>query len=416
MATVLTQQEIDQLLTAITVGNSLDPDDFKPVYEGCKKIKIYDFKRPDKFTREQIRTVSIIHETFSRELTNMFSSLLKSTCHIHLASVDQLTYEEFVRSVPTPTTLFPIEMKSLGKAIAEIDPAITFSIIDCMFGGDGECLKAQHELTNIEKISMKTPINIIIDALKKMWSDIILTEINLISIDTTPQIIQLTYPTEMGVLVTCEIKNNDVEGMINIFYPSLTLEPILDKLNAKNWYGRYCDKKLSIKNILPTFNKIELDLKALLFRKEISIGELKNVSIGDVFIFNKETKYLIAGNTRILFDFNTRYSEEGNKDLFIVIKLYNKINIMEKDYMDEKHNIDKIGINLDDVNVQLSVELGRKKMLVKDILQLGEGSIVELDALAGDPVSIFANNVLIGRGETVVVDENFAVRLTEILS
>ena len=111
MTEVLSQDEIDQLLTAINTGDS-DTEDFRSVND-TRKIKIYDFKRPDKFSKEHIRTVSMMHETFARLTTTSLSAQLRSMAHVHVATVEQLTYEEFIRSIPTPTTLAVINMDPL---------------------------------------------------------------------------------------------------------------------------------------------------------------------------------------------------------------------------------------------------------------------------------------------------------------
>ena len=149
MTEVLSQDEIDQLLTAISSGEVSTEEPITQVDQ--RKIKIYDFKRPDKFSKDQIRTVSIMHETFARQTTTALSSQLRSLAHVHVASVDQLTYEEFIRSIPNPTTIAVINMDPLkGSAILEIDPAITFAIIDRLFGGQGEGAKFTRELTDIE--------------------------------------------------------------------------------------------------------------------------------------------------------------------------------------------------------------------------------------------------------------------------
>ena len=154
MTEVLSQEEIDQLLTAINAGDT-EPEDIRPAAD-TRKIKIYDFKRPDKFSKEQIRTISMMHDAFARLTTTVLSAQLRSMIHVHVASVDQLTYEEFIRSIPTPTTLAIINMDPLkGNAILEIDPAVTFSIIDRLFGGTGEGTKSQHELTDIETSVME---------------------------------------------------------------------------------------------------------------------------------------------------------------------------------------------------------------------------------------------------------------------
>src|SRR5512137_1128290 len=149
MTEVLSQDEIDQLLTAINAGET-EIESIKPTAD-TRKIKIYDFKRPDKFSKEQIRTVQNMHETFARLTTTTLSAQMRALVNVHVASVDQLTYEEFIRSIPNPTTLAIINMEPLkGSAVLEIDPSITFAVIDKLFGGKGEGdTKLQRELTEI---------------------------------------------------------------------------------------------------------------------------------------------------------------------------------------------------------------------------------------------------------------------------
>ena len=153
MSDVLSQNEIDQLLTAISSGDV--PATEEDAISDQRKIKIYDFKRPDKFSKDQIRTVSIMHETFARLTTTSLSAQLRTLINVRVASVDQLTYEEFIRSIPNPTTLAVIDMDPLnGSAILEIDPAITFSVIDRLFGGQGEPAKLTWDLSEIEQSVM----------------------------------------------------------------------------------------------------------------------------------------------------------------------------------------------------------------------------------------------------------------------
>ena len=157
MTEVLSQDEIDQLLTAISSGDT-DTEDFRAVND-TRKIKIYDFKRPDKFSKEQMRTVQMMHETFARLTTTSLSAQLRSMAHVHVATVEQLTYEEFIRSIPTPTTLAIINMDPLrASALLEIDPSVTFSIIDRLFGGKGQGSKVQRELTQCFKRSLGSPL------------------------------------------------------------------------------------------------------------------------------------------------------------------------------------------------------------------------------------------------------------------
>lgn len=236
MNEVLSQDEIDQLLTAISTGD-IETEEVTQATDQ-RKIKIYDFKRPDKFSKEQIRTVSIMHETFARLTTTALSAQLRSLVHVHVASVDQLTYEEFIRSIPNPTTLGIINMDPLkGSAVLEIDPSITFSIIDRQFGGQGEGAKITRDLSDIETAVMEGIIVRILGNLREAWSQVIDLRPRLGQIETNPQFAQIVPPNEMVVLVTLETKVGEVEGMINFCIPYLTIEPIISKLSAQYMYS-----------------------------------------------------------------------------------------------------------------------------------------------------------------------------------
>ena len=236
MTEVLSQDEIDQLLSAISSGE-VEPQEVQQATDQ-KKIKIYDFKRPDKFSKDHIRTISIMHESFSRLTTTSLSAQLRSLVQVHVASVDQLTYEEFIRSIPNPTTLAVINMDPLkGSAILEIDPAVTYSIIDRLFGGQGEGTKFSRELTEIEQSVMENIIVRVLGNMREAWSAVIDLRPRLGNMETNPQFAQIVPPTEMVVLVTLETKVGEVEGMMNFCIPYLTIEPIISKLSAQYWYS-----------------------------------------------------------------------------------------------------------------------------------------------------------------------------------
>jgi flagellar motor switch protein FliM len=306
MTEVLSQDEIDQLLSAINAGET-ESEDFKPAAD-TRKIKIYDFKRPDKFSKEQIRTISIMHETFARLTTNALSANLRSMVHVHVASVDQLTYEEFIRSIPTPTTLAVINMDPLkGNAILEIDPAITFSIIERLFGGTGESTKSQHELTDIEAAVMEGMIVRILGNMREAWAQVIDLRPRLGQIETNPQFAQIVPPTDMVVLVTLETKVGEVEGMMNFCIPYLTIEPIIGKLSAQFWYSsarraatnenlNTLKEKLSTVDvaIVAEIGRINIPIKDVLSLRVGDVVRLYNVRVGDTFSLNigNKKKYL----------------------------------------------------------------------------------------------------------------------------
>ncbi len=302
MNEVLSQDEIDQLLMAISTGET-ETEDFKPVND-TRKIKIYDFKRPDKFSKEQIRTVSIMHETFARLTTTALSAQLRSMAHVHVASVDQLTYEEFIRSIPTPTTLAVINMDPLkGNAILEIDPSITFSIIDRLFGGQGQASKVQRDLTDIEQSVMETIIVRILANMREAWTQVIDLRPRLGQIETNPQFAQIVPPSEMVVLVTLETKIGEEEGMMNFCIPYITIEPIISKLSSQFWFSsvrrssttQYLnvlkDKLSSVDmDVVAEIGSINVPIRDVLNLKQGDVVRLANVRVGDPLTINVGNK------------------------------------------------------------------------------------------------------------------------------
>lgn len=334
MNEVLSQDEIDQLLTAISTGD-IETEEVTQAADQ-RKIKIYDFKRPDKFSKDQIRTVSIMHETFARLTTTALSAQLRSLVHVHVASVDQLTYEEFIRSIPNPTTLGIINMDPLkGSAVLEIDPAITYSIIDRQFGGQGEGSKISRDLSDIEQAVMEGIIVRILGNLREAWSQVIDLRPRLGQIETNPQFAQIVPPTEMVILVTLETKVGEVEGMMNFCIPYLTIEPIISKLSAQYMYssvrsGATTENLNILKDRLAA---IAIPIKAEIGVMELTMRDVLSLTPGDL---------IRLPNTRIADEMVLKV---GNKEKFmckpgvvgkkVAVQVTTKLEDIEKDEFEE---------------------------------------------------------------------------------
>ncbi len=334
MNEVLSQDEIDQLLTAISTGE-IETETVSQTQEK-RKIKIYDFKRPDKFSKEQIRTVSIMHETFARLTTTALSAQLRSLVHVHVASVDQLTYEEFIRSIPNPTTLGLINMDPLkGSAILEIDPAITFSIIDRLFGGQGESTKVTRDLSDIEQSVMENIIVRILGNLREAWSQVIDLRPRLGQIETNPQFAQIVPPNEMVVLVTLETKVGEVEGMMNFCIPYLTIEPIISKLSAQYMYSsvRSGSTTENLNILKERLSSIEVTVIAEIGNMNLTVRDVLSLQKGDVIrlpnVRINDPMVLKVGNRD---KFLCRPGVVGNK---IAVQITKKLEEMSKGEIEE---------------------------------------------------------------------------------
>ena len=335
MNEVLSQDEIDQLLTAISSGDT-DTDDYKPV-NSAKKIKMYDFKRPDKFSKEQLRTVSIMHETFARLTTTSLSAQLRSFVTVHVASVEQITYEEFIRSIPNPTTLAVINMDPLkGNAVLEIDPAITFCMIDRLFGGRGLTSgNKNRDLTDIEQEVMEGVIVRILANIREAWTQVIDLRPRFAQIETNPQFAQIVPPTEMVVLITLETKAGEEEGMMNFCIPYLVLEPIVSKLSSQYWFSSV--RKNSTTQYLGTIKQqltsVDMDVVADFGSINLPIRDVLSLRVGDVIRLSNikvgDPLSLSVGNEKKF------YCQPGVVGKKMAVQITGKVENVESDEFEE---------------------------------------------------------------------------------
>ena len=290
MTDILSQDEIDQLLSAISSGE-IQAEEFAQQAEQ-KKVKIYDFKRPDKFSKDQIRTVQMMHETFARLTTTALSAKLRAMVAVHVTSVDQLTYEEFIRSIPNPTTLALINMDPLkGSSILEIDPTITFTVIDRLFGGAGEHYKLSRELTDIELSVIEGVVVQVLGNLREAWSTVIDLRPRLGTIETNPQFAQIVPPNEMVMLITLETKIGENEGMMNLCIPYITIEPIIQKLSAQYWFSsiRRGESELNKSIIQGRLDQVEIEVAVEIGSTELPFSDIMSLQKGQIIKLSNTT-------------------------------------------------------------------------------------------------------------------------------
>ncbi|WP_333594681.1 flagellar motor switch protein FliM [Anaerospora hongkongensis] len=281
---VLSQAEIDDLLSALSTG-VVSAEEIRSEQKQ-KKIKIYDFKRPDKFSKDQIRTLYMLHENFARLLNTYLSAHLRTLIHINVATVDQLTYEEFIRSLPNPSVINVFQMRPLkGNAILEINPNIVFSIIDRLFGGPGLPPAKPRPLTDIEEAITRRVINKALESLQEAWKQVVAIEPRADVIETNPQFTQIVPPNDMVVIITLQTKIGQAEGLINICIPYLVLEPIMSKLTTTFWVASSIAKQSSQENVAALQRKLErapIPVIVEMGRVTVTVQELLELAVGDV--------------------------------------------------------------------------------------------------------------------------------------
>jgi flagellar motor switch protein FliM len=281
---VLSQTEIDELLSALSTG-VVTAEEIK-TEQKQRKIKTYDFKRPDKFSKDQIRTIYMLHENFARLINTYLSAHLRTLIHIDVASVDQLTYEEFIRSMPNPSVISIFQMRPLkGNAILEMNPNIVLAIIDRLFGGPGLPPAKPRSLTDIEEAIIRRVINKCMESMQEAWKQVVTIEPRMEALETNPQFTQIVPPNDMVVLITLQAKIGQAEGLMNICIPYLVLEPIMSKLTTSFWVSASAAKQASPESISVLQRKLEKTMIPAIVelgRATVTVHELLDLGVGDV--------------------------------------------------------------------------------------------------------------------------------------
>lgn len=292
MSDVMSQNDIDNLLAQLSTGEI----DVKGIEEEKqeKKIRKYDFSRPDKFAKDQLRTLEMIHENYARLLNNFLSGYLRSFTEVTVLSVESLVYSEFSNSLSNPAIIGIVDFAPLeGQLVVDISPEIAFTMIERVLGGSvsSSGKKESRSLTEIELSLIKSMMTKFVNLLRDPWGNIIELNPKLGAVETNSQFVQIVSPNESIALITFAVKVSEVEGLINFALPHYCLEPILPNLSSRMWFTSIGKKTMSEEEKDRVEKRITgsaLGIKAVVGRTSITVAEFLGLSVGDVVILDRK--------------------------------------------------------------------------------------------------------------------------------
>ncbi len=297
---VLSQVEVESLLSQMaTTGEAAPPPppvpELKagtPLPKPREKVTPYDFKRPERVGKEQMRALQTLHEGFGRNFAAGLSAMLRSMVEVKLTSVDQLTYSEFVFSLENPTCFNLLRADPLeGNLILDINPSILYPIIDRLLGGgrEGSPL-ARRPLTEIEMRLVSRLTGLFLSELHRAWENVLDLDLEVVRVESNPQLAQIVPPNEVVVLISFELALGDVRGMMNLCIPYNAIERISGKLSANSWvtYGRKTTTPEMMESIGQTLRGSLVGINVRLATTRITTGELLGLRVGDIITTNKD--------------------------------------------------------------------------------------------------------------------------------
>ena len=324
MGEVLSQAEIDALLNALSDG-SVDEEAIK--ISSPQKVRVYDFKRPNKFSKAHLNSLLNIHENFCRSLATYLAGNLHIAVEAKVLSTEQVTYDEFTRSLPYPTILGIFQMSPLeGNALLEMSPSLTFLMIERLLGGHGLENSKNRDLTEIERKIIHSRLGKMVQLIGDSWAEILEMDSQLVDMETNPQFTQIVAPNEMVVVVTMEVKVAESRGIINICLPYIVMKPILEKLNNLLLFSSEA-KCISEEEKALIKQKIEwakVPIKVLMGNTKITVQDLLHLECGDVIPLEKGIKEPLAVYVGDYIKFKGKPGLYGNKMAVQITEIISK--------------------------------------------------------------------------------------------
>ncbi len=281
---VLSQDEIDNVFKKVR-----DPH---PEDDPAKKAVAYDFRRPDRIAKDQLRSIHLLHENFARSLASSLSAYLRAYVAVNLVSVEQLSFMEFTQCLPSPTSMIALGMKPFdGNAVLEMNPSLVFPLIEMLLGGTIKLpVKVTREVTEIEQSILDGLLRIILNDLRAAWAGVTAIEFSIESHETEPQLLQILAPNEAVVAISMEVRIGETAGMMNIGIPSIVVKMLRHKFDQQWSMRRTMASEEERLQMLQKLLPARLHLEARLHGPRMTVEALLDLTEGDILEFDYPLK------------------------------------------------------------------------------------------------------------------------------
>ncbi len=280
---VLSQEEIDSVFRNLRDSGKTD--------DPAKLAEPYDFRRPDRIAKDQLRSIHVLHENFSRGLASSLSAYLRAYVMVNLVSVEQLSYMEFLRCLPSPTCMVSLRMRPFdGNAVLELNPALVFPVLEMLLGGNGKSnAKVDREITEIEQSVLEGLLRIVLHDLKEAWQAVTDIDFSVEKHETEPQLLQILAPNEAVVAISVEVRIGETSGMMNLGLPSIIIKMLRQKFDQQ-WSVRKTEStEVEQARILRLMKPALFRLDARLQGSRLTVEDMLQLNVGDVLMFDYPT-------------------------------------------------------------------------------------------------------------------------------
>jgi flagellar motor switch protein FliM len=293
---VLDQSEVDALLAAVE-GGQMQQETAPTVFgrSGRQRVDVhvYDFKRPERVSKDQMRALEALHEGFGRNFGAALSGYLRTIVEVSVANIEQLTYSEFIHSLPNPTCFNLLKAEQLdGQLCLEISPLIIYPVIDRLLGGsNADLFIPQRPLTQIEQRLVQRITDRATHHLSEAWSNLTPVTFSVHDFESNPQLVQIVPPNETVVVVGFELKMGNRSGTMSLCIPYNVIEPVMGMLAAQNWfsYQRKGGQDDHLRKLTKNVSNAVVEMRGFLAQTTIRVADLLTLQVGDVITTEKDS-------------------------------------------------------------------------------------------------------------------------------
>lgn len=248
-----------------------------------RRVVPYNFRRPDRLSKEQVRSLYLLHDMFSHSLSSSLPIFLRTISEVTLISVEQQAYVEYLYGLPDPTAIFTLSMHPLqGVAVLELNPSIAFPVIDRLLGGAGLALPDSRAVTEIEQKVLEGFLKVVIDDLRDAWNPLIELEMQVVGRETRPQLLQIVAPNEVVLSIVFHVQIGEARGMMSLCIPAITLEPIVQKFNQSSYSRSREVPPIQTRSLLDTLSNVNFPVAAELHGTKAAMDDLLCIAPGDI--------------------------------------------------------------------------------------------------------------------------------------
>ena len=314
MAEVLSQEEIDALLNSVSEEKKKQS---VVLDEGMREnTYLYDFKHPNRVTKDQMRNLRTIHEGFSRILATYLTTLLRTMVDVNLLSIDQVTFLEFTMAMSNPGCIWIFELEEYkGKGIIEVSPEFVLMTIERLFGGEGKHSGDLRSLSAIEQNVASKIVNRFMKLYSEAWEKATSLKTRVIGFEENPQFAQIAPASETTVVMFHEISAKNATFPVNICFPYYVLDPIIQKLAADNWLGPTLKEKTAIdkEKAESTLKNSSVAVKAVLGKTQLKLRDILDLEKDDVVVLDSEVDDQVELSVENRLRFKGHAGTKGDK-------------------------------------------------------------------------------------------------------